>query len=374
MKPSTFSLTESAFPKEAVTAQAKRFLNADPSFKYETCLKELFYGYEKLSFSERSERIQCTFEKFLPTSFDAFKDTLLKALPKPLPTDRLEGFENFIIMPLSEMVALRSEGHFDEGMELLKTMTQCFSAEGAIRTFIERDQDRAFSFLKEWIFNSNSHVRRLCTEGTRPHLPLYRGLPSLIKDPTPIFELLQHFKEEPSETVRRSVANNLNDITKEHPEEVLDFLTPWSVECTKETRRLIHHALRTLLKEGHPRALFLLGYFPPQGIEISHVSHPSKLIFPDTFEISFQLYNSTDTPFEMMIDYGIFYPKRNGESSKKVFKGAKKSLLPHTTLKLSLRCAFRPMSTRKHYAGEHTVHLYINGISLYSGVFEVEIL
>jgi 3-methyladenine DNA glycosylase AlkC len=95
-------------------------------------------------------------------------------------------------------------------------------------------------------------VRRLVSEGTRPRLPWAPRLRAFMRDPRPVLELLEWLKDDPSLYVRRSVANNLNDIGKDHPDLLFATAERWMKDANENRHWIIRHALRSAVKRGDP--------------------------------------------------------------------------------------------------------------------------
>jgi len=219
-----------------------------------------------------------------------------------------------------------------------------------------------FKVLQEWGKDENFHVRRLVSEGTRTRLPWGMRLHFLIEDPSPVIPLLEMLKDDPELYVRRSVANNLNDLTKDHPDMVLDLLEEWNEGASENTKWVISHALRGLAKAGNLRALALLGYGEPL-VEIHdfEVSPDEDLKLGDKLHINFRLRSADFQPQNLMIDYIIHHVKANGSTSPKVFKLAKKTLGAFEEVNIQKNHHFKPVTTRVYYPGTHTIELQING-------------
>ncbi len=165
-------------------------------------------------------------------------------------------------MPMAHYVGLRGHDHFDLSMTLLKAFTKRFSSEFGIRFFLLDDPEQTLSVLKQWTKDEDKHVRRLVSEGSRPRLPWAMRLPLFIKDPAPVIVLLELLKDDNDEYVRRSVANNLNDIAKDHPSVVADIAGQWMQGADKQRQQLIRHACRTLIKQGNKKVLRVFGFKP----------------------------------------------------------------------------------------------------------------
>jgi 3-methyladenine DNA glycosylase AlkC len=265
-------------------------------------------------------------------------------------------------MSQNDFVAAYGLEHLDLSLGALYELTKRFTAEGAIRTFLQRYPEQTLAQLAEWASDPNCHVRRLVSEGTRPRLPLAPRLRAFVKDPRPVLALLELLKADPVLMVRRSVANNLNDIAKDHPDLVVETLARWKQAADPGTEWIIGHAARTLLKQGHTGALALLGYgaetaISPASLQLSQTS----VRMGEDLVFAIEIQSTADAPQNLMIDYVVHQRKANGKLAPKVFKLARKRLGPRETLNLTKRHAFRLLSTRVYYPGRHALELQING-------------
>jgi 3-methyladenine DNA glycosylase AlkC len=251
---------------------------------------------------------------------------------------------------------------FPRSMAALRSMTPLFTAEFAVRPFIARYPERAFALLMRWTRDESEHVRRLASEGARPGLPWATRVPALIDDPTPVLALLDRLKDDPALYVRRSVANNLNDIAKNHPDRVLDVCEAWLDGASTERRWIVQHATRTLVKSGHPRVWALLGFTrrPQVAVSIITVS-PRRVRFGDEVSFSFRLASTARVAQRLVVDYAAWFVKASGASSRKVFKLKVVKIAPRQVIMLSCRHSFREISTRTYYPGLHTCEFLVNG-------------
>jgi 3-methyladenine DNA glycosylase AlkC len=275
-------------------------------------------------------------------------------------------------MPLEHFVGTYGLDHFDASMKAMYEITKRFTAEFAIRPFLIRYEKETLKILSQWVMDENEHVRRLVSEGTRPRLPWAMRLPSFITNPKPTLKLLEKLKDDPSEYVRRSVANHLNDITKDNPDLALDVLAQWAKGASKERLWIIRHALRSLVKQGHPQALAILGFEPPKvGITKFDVKTP-VVKFGEALLFQFELASKAQKQQHLVIDYVIHFVKANGSTSPKVFKMSTRSLDAGDVVVLDRKHAIRPITTRTYYGGTHRVEVQVNGQVLGGGDFELE--
>ena len=279
---------------------------------------------------------------------------------------------SFLHLPFSLFVGKHGLEHFQESMSAQHEITQRFTDEFSIRAFIEHHPEQSFKLFQTWIKDSSPHVRRLVSEGTRPRLPWASRLRKLQADPSPIIPLLEALKDDPELYVRRSVANNLNDIGKDHPQLVYQLLAKWQKTSNKNRDWVISHALRSAVKRCEPQALALLGYMDAEGMETS-----SSAITPDqtniglSVRISTTLSNLGTQSKALMIDFAVHYVKANGRIRPKVFKWCQIELDASGEKKLSKKLNLANLSTRTHYAGSHRVDIIINGRWSYLGTFDL---
>jgi 3-methyladenine DNA glycosylase AlkC len=350
------------FNPAVVTQLAQSIRDAWPDFDQAGFTDTINSQLESLSFGDRNKLIRDSLWAYLPQDFPRAIEILLAAQWPEIPECELTGFDRFVVMSQNDFVAKYGLEHFELSMNALYEMTRRFTAEGAIRAFIQRYPDKTLVRLAIWAGDQNCHVRRLVSEGTRPRLPLAPRLPDFVEDPRPVIALLDTLKSDPELMVRRSVANNLNDIAKDNPALVVETLKSWQKIDDPGTAWIIRHASRTLVKQGNKDVLGLLGYPPGVAIKVSGVElSGSHIPIGDdlTFKISIQ--SNADAAQNLMVDYIVHHMKANGKLAPKVFKLAKKKLSGRETLQLSKKHSFRPLSTRKYYPGEHLLEIQING-------------
>jgi 3-methyladenine DNA glycosylase AlkC len=361
------SLLRNSIGRKSIGQLSERISSVHAEFNKDQFSQLAFNNIDELGLNERIKQVRIALNDVLPNDFTVAVGILVKALGAEIPQDNLDGVDltsshGFIVLPQCEFVAHYGQQDFEVSMLALMEMTKRFSSEGAIRAFIEKHFDATYLQLKKWIKHDNVHVRRLVSEGTRPRLPLFSRLPRFIKDPALVIELLDELKDDSELYVRRSVANNLNDISKDHPKQVTDLLSKWSVGADDNRRWLIKHALRTLLKKGDKAALAILGFAAVPKLKVVQFSlDKSHIKLGEELNISMDLLCESDTSHNMMIDYVVHHKKANGSLTPKVFKWTQKSISRKSPLKLCKKHSIKAISTRKYYAGEHEVHLQING-------------
>jgi 3-methyladenine DNA glycosylase AlkC len=296
---------------------------------------------------------------------------ILKAVEATGTKAAIRGFPAWVA---SQVIETYGVDDFETSMAAIYRITQLFTGEFAIRPFLDRYPEQAFARLTQWADDHSTDVRRLVSEGARPRLPWASRVPALITDPAPIFKLLELLKNDPEEFVRRSVANNLNDIAKDHPDEVVAMVSKWqqTLPVSKERDWMIRHSLRSLLKNGHPSALSLMGFDQDLPVEVNHFSiEPQSILMGESVQLSCQLDSFNETPSKLMVDIIWWSPGANGKKNRKVFKWSKRELSKAASIKLDKQLSLKANSVRKVYPGEHEIHLIINGHNKASSVFEV---
>jgi 3-methyladenine DNA glycosylase AlkC len=340
--------------EQTVGALAGAVHTAYGAFEREAFLARVFDAdWPARALKQRVRHITVVLHDLLPEDYRAALDILRRVMPV------MEGLVQWVFTDYVEFYGLDD---WQASIPALEEFTQRMSAEFAIRPFIVRYPERTMAQMLAWAGHESAEVRRLASEGCRPRLPWGIRLHALVADPSPILPILERLKNDESESVRRSVANNLNDISKDHPDLVLDLLRRWQADATDEVRWITGHALRTLVKQGHPEALALLGY--PSDAEIAlHnlVVEPLSIQVGDKVTLSFDIESLADEPLNLMIDYVVYHMRANGTLSPKVFKLAKKTIQPGEVLHLERRHSFAPVTTRKYYPGEQAIEPKING-------------
>jgi 3-methyladenine DNA glycosylase AlkC len=251
-------------------------------------------------------------------------------------------------------------------------LTQRFTAEFSIRVFLERYPEATLARLREWARDPNVHVRRLVSEGTRPRLPWAPRLRSFQDDPRPVLELLELLKDDPELYVRRSVANNLNDIGKDNPAALVETCRRWLDGASAERRWLVRHALRSAVKRGDPDALALLGFGAEAVVAVRDLRiEPTVAPIGGSVTVAVELANESAETQPLLVDLRIHFVKANGKTSPKVFKLKELELEPGASARLGKTISLAQHSTRTHYPGRHRVELLVNGRASEAGAFDV---
>jgi 3-methyladenine DNA glycosylase AlkC len=317
--------------------------------------------WEDKELKQRMRHVTCCLHATLPQDYSEALEILREVAPSS---------QSFDAMVFPDYVECYGLEHWDLSLPALAFFTRFASSEFAIRPFLIEDSRRAMKHMYAWAGDENEHVRRLASEGCRPRLPWAMALPEFKEDPSLILPVLEILKTDESESVRRSVANNLNDISKDHPELVLDICERWYGHHG-DTDRIVKHACRTLLKAGNRRAMQLFGFADPTHISVQNLSlDRQRLSIGDKLQFTFELTADTDEDCKVRLEYAVHYVKAKGNLSRKVFQLKEASFGPgsHT---ISKKHSFADQSTRKHYPGEHRIAIFVNGVEKASATVEL---
>jgi 3-methyladenine DNA glycosylase AlkC len=317
--------------------------------------------WQDLALKQRMRRITISLYETLPKEYRKALSILYKVAP---PFDGLSG----IIFP--DYVEQYGLIDWDESLRALETFTKYSTSEFAVRTFLLHDQEKMIARMIEWSKHPNEHVRRLASEGSRPRLPWGLSIPSLKLNPLPSLAILTNLKQDESLYVRKSVANHLNDISKTHPDLVLNIAKEWYGKNEK-TNWIIKHACRTMLKNGDKDILSIFGYIDDESIQLHHFNCSSdRISIGDSLDFSFQVEATQNT--KGRIEYAIDFVKPRGNRTKKVFKITETTFIKGENRTYSKSHSLKDLSTRKHYQGTHTISIIINGAVKASLDFIVE--
>jgi len=334
--------------------------------------KQALAGLGGLELKERVRQLSVALEAALPDEFGRAVEIMEAALAPAATGDEPSelrsgsaGLAGWAIWPMTEFVARCGLDEVKRSMQALREFTQRFSSEFAVRPFLEQDPEGTLEILGSWLEDESPHVRRWLSEGTRPRLPWGMRLDCFIKDPKACWPLLRALHDDPSEYVRRSVANHLNDISKDHPDLAVKYCGELMERGAKTTGPLVKHALRSLVKQGHAGALALLGFGGAKSLACEQFDvAPRRLKIGEVTEMKVVLRNGGKTAAKLVVDYAVHYLRANGAHSRKVFKGANLELGAGENRRLTLRHRFKDVTVRRHYAGKQGLELLVNGRSL----------
>lgn len=343
-------------------------------FEVEKLIKKVKPTLSSLAFKDRANLIAEVLYELLPKDFGVAGQILLDTFGQELDNPDFTGEHAFMYMPHGVYLSRYGleEEHFELSTKFLYEMTKRFSAEFAIRPFLNKFPKKMLKKLQIWVKDDNQHVRRLVSEGTRPRLPWAARVKVYDEDYKAIMDLLAALKNDPELYVRRSVANHLNDLTKDRKDLVLDYLTAWNKKSNKNIKWLTKHALRTLVKAGDTGALKILGFSDKPQVEVLNFElEASQLKLGEKLAFSFDIQSQIKDKQALVVDYIIYFKKSNGSQSPKVFKLKVLDLEGKKVIQLKKKQTIQQLSTRVLYEGMHAVELQINGKSFGKRAFEL---
>ena len=361
------------FGPEIPAAIADDLCRVDPDFDRNGFLRASLEGYEDLELTPRARHIAGALAKYLPPDRAVAMETIMAALgPELESTEDLGGMASFRYLPYVFFVAFEGLDDYDVAMRAQYELTKRFSAEFSIRSYLDAYPEETLRRLAVWAEDPNPHVRRLVSEGTRPRLPWAPRLRRFQEDPAPVLELLELLKDDGDEYVRRSVANNLNDIAKDHPEVVVTTTSRWWKNADSDQQRMIRHALRSLIKAGDPGALAVIGFGTDSPARVSSATvEPATVAIGDSIRLTAVLENPSDEPAGALVDFIVHFVKADGSTSPKVFKGRETELAPGSDEEITRKISLAQFTTRTHYPGTHRFEVQLNGSAVAGEDFEV---
>jgi 3-methyladenine DNA glycosylase AlkC len=358
------------FDAALVNELGERIHAVYPAFDVSSFTTGILDQLPAFELKDRVRLISRVLRTHLPESYPDALEVLLKFLG-PVDKEKDEFMYGFGLMPIAHFVETNGLAHFDASMAALYEITKRHTAEFAIRPFLLRHEARTLTVLRRWAKDDSEDVRRLVSEGTRPRLPWASRLAPFVTDPGPVISLLRLLKDDPSLYVRRSVANNLNDISKDHPERVVETLKAWQEQGGDQIGWIVGHALRGLIKQGDRRALSLMGFEKPKLALTGLRVDPPAIRFGNSLEVRFELESRSNRSQRLVVDYIIQFVKANGQRSPKVFKLSTRTLKAQEKAKIQKRHAIKPITTRRYYAGTHRLEIQVNGEVLGGTDFEL---
>ena len=362
------------FSPALVRRLAADIASVEPGFRTRSFIKEASKGLDELELLDRGRHIATALGSHLPPAYPDAIAVLLRSLGPEHSTDELvgAGMAPFFYLPHVLFVADRGLDHFDVSMHAQYELTKRFSAEGSIRPFIAREPERTLAVLREWARDENAHARRLVSEGTRLRLPWAMRVSWLDENPGRVLELLELLKDDPTTLVRRSVANNLNDLGKIHPHLLVETGAAWLEGASAERRALVEHALRSAVKRGEAGPLTLLGFGKKPRVTVERVRfRPKKVPIGGQVSVSFSLRSRTRTQQNLLVDLAVHFVKANDRSSPKVFKLERIELPARGSVGFATKVSLAVHTTRKPRPGRHVVEVVVNGVPMPAGAFEV---
>lgn len=322
--------------------------------------------WDELGLKARMRKITINLGRYLPADYEQALGIIDKVIAG-YPT----GFNDFTLMYFPDFVEVygQDECHWDLSIAALERYTPSSSSEFAVRPFIITHEKRMMQQMAAWASHNHEHVRRLASEGCRPALPWGQALTSFKKDPSPVLGVLEQLKADPSLYVRKSVANNLNDISKTHPDLIAKLARDWYGK-NKHTDWIIKHGCRTLLKQGNKDVLSIFGFADADCVETYNFALGAAFVsIGEDVTFSFQI--ETKKVAKIRLEYSIDYVKANGKQNRKIFQISEFTLKENSKKAYTKTHSFADIGTRKHYPGAHSITLIVNGAERGTLKFEV---
>ena len=341
------------YSKEFIEKLVNKLFLTYPHFEKENFINSIFdISWQDLELKQRMRHIALTLNKYLPFIYEEQLE-ILKEVKKDF-----TGLEAMIFQDFVEVFGLDD---FENSMKALEVFTIDSSSEFAIRQFILKYEEQTINQMKIWAKSSNEHIRRLASEGSRSRLPWAIALPLFKQNPTKPLEIIELLKNDKSLYVQKSVANNLNDISKDNPHLVIKFVKE-NLGKTKELDWICKHGSRTLLKKGKMEILSFFNFDKSHHINLTNFCYDKTILLNDDFNFSFEI-NSDEIIGNIRVEYVIYYLKSNNIHNKKVFMISQNEIKSNKK-RFEKRQSFKNMTTRKHYLGKHFIGILINGVEV----------
>jgi len=362
---------------ELVNSETQKFLRkfssafqkVYPDFDKSTYLKDTFDSkWPKMPVEQRLSYLSASLKKSLPDDYSSAISIIIDLLAY---LQKSPDYSPWVYMFLPDYMVRYGMENFNLSVDAFEEITKYTSCEFSVRPFILNYPNRMMEKMLVWSTHVDHNVRRLSSEGCRPRLPLAPALPAFKENPAKIIPILENLKNDESDFVRRSVANNLNDISKDNPAVVLDLVRSWKGKG-KNADWVVKHGSRTLLKAGNSEVMEIFGFGSVENIVVRefNVLSPHVKVGGD-LQFTFQLVNANNSASRIRLEYGVYYQKANGSLSKKVFKISEKVHPENSTTTINRKQSFRTMTTRKLHAGRHQLSLIVNGRELEKVDFEL---
>ena len=333
---------------ESVARDCKKQLSDFDESSFEKMV--IANDWQQLELKERMHRIADVLGEYLPKDYKRSISVLLEVAVN------YSGLRHMCFPDFVEKCGLND---FETSMMALENLTEGSSSEFAIRPFIIRYPELTMKKMKEWAKSNNYHVRRLVTEGCRPRLPWAMALPKFKEDPTIVLETIMNLIYDDERYVTRSIANNLNDISKDNPKAIIKIASEY-LGRSKEIDWVIKHACRGLLKQGDKEVLQLFGFSDAGHIKVSHFKLDKLVCLEEKLNFSFKLESDKKLLGKLRVEFIIDFMKANGKTAGKVFKICEGEY-DENVKSIKKYYSFKKISTRKYYLGEHRLHIVING-------------
>jgi len=354
---------KNSFDVSMVRRLARSLAEAHPPFPAKRFVALATREFDQLELMDRARRVSTALRACLPSPYPEAVRVIIASLARESGAPDAGPMDGFRFLPFVLFVADHGlePPHFEDSMRAQYELTRRFTAEFSIRAFIERHPERTLARLNEWASDPDPHVRRLVSEGSRPRLPWAGRLRDFQRDPSPVLALLETLKDDESEYVRRSVANNLNDIGKDHPQLLVEVAARWLKDAPDDRAALVRHALRWLVKQGHPGALRALGYGQRAQVTVRGSVVPARVEIGGKVRVSVDVQSTARREQRLAVDLSVSYVKADGSRRPKVFKLGTLELASGQTQTLSKVLSFAQHTTRRHFPGRHPMEVMVNG-------------
>lgn len=336
-----------------------------PAFEQQAFEQQCCTELETLALKQRVQHIINVLHDYLPEDFSEVSTILIAAGRQLLTQRQTSGWHDYAAWPLIDYVAEYGQHDVTTSLTVLEVLTPLFTAEFAIRPFVKNQFSQVQPFLTRWCQSDNEHLRRLASEAVRPRLPWGGHIDAFRADPSPILAIVSQLRHDKSRYVQKSVANNINDISKDQPDIALNLCREWQQQTSPECNWIIRHGLRSLVKQGHPEVFSLLGYTSEPKLNTASLQLDcTALKIGQRLRLKTAVRSAVPEPQRLVVDYRLYYQLANGRAGSKVFKWKNILLQPDETLILEKAHLFQQMSTRHYHSGKHTIELLVNGQSV----------
>ena len=348
---------------ETVSGFAASLKAEHDAFPVDEFMRSTMEDWESLELMARGRRITENMQKFLPADYKEAIGIMDRVIKNCDPFFKL-CFPTYVELYGTD------EENWDISMAAMELYTQYSSSEFAVRPFIINHEERMMAQMIAWSKHENEHVRRLSSEGCRPALPWGVALAKFKKDPSLILPILEQLKTDPSEYVRKSVANNINDISKTRPDIVVQMVKDWHGKDDR-TDWILKHGCRTLLKKGNSDVLAIFGFGNADAVDVSgFVLNANAIEFGGDITFSFGIETKSDT--KVRLEYGVDFMKANGKQNRKIFQISEIAMKANQQKAYTKNHSLADVSVRKHYPGVHAITLIVNGAERGTLEFEVK--
>jgi len=353
------------YNQDVVKDIATRVAATYKPFKSDLFIAEIMRELLSLELKARAIFISATLRKYLPQDYAEAIRILVQSMGNNDGSGGVEGMGGFRHLPFLNFVEKYGLDDPELSLQTLYQMTKYFSGEFAVRPYLLLHRELAFAAAHQWSNDKDWRVRRLASEGTRPRLPWGLRLKELVVDPAPILPILDRLFNDPHPVVRRSVANSLNDISKDHPVLAVQIATGWLKENdTAEVRKMVSHALRTLRKKGDKATSGLLGFAHSAEVKlVAFALEKDSVRIGEAIGFNLTLISEEKKPIRLVVHYAVHHQRKNGTTAPKIFKLAERDIKSGEKITLSGKHSFKKITTRRYYPGEHKIEIIVAGVS-----------